>query len=152
MASNAEPDSSADRIVLHAELSAMEHLPLWIAAIAKRRSIDDRTQFAIHLCLEEAVSNIIRHGYVETAAISTITISCATSPDGCLVFTVEDNAPPFNPLTAPVMPPVEVDGEIPLGGHGIRLLRGFAGSLNYEPTLTGNRLRIGFVIELSGEP
>jgi len=147
MASNAEPDSSADRLVLPAKLSAMERLPPWIEAVAKNRSIDDRTRFAIHLCLEEAISNIIRHGHVETAAESTVTIACAASPDGQLVFTVEDNAPPFNPLAAPAMPIVDANGEIPIGGHGIRLLRNFAGSLDYEPTPTGNRLRIGFVIE-----
>lgn len=147
MASNAEPDSSADRLVLPATLSAMERLPRWIEDIAKSRSIDDRTQFAIHLCLEEAVSNSIRHGHVETAAESTVTVACAVSPDGHLVFTVEDNAPPFNPLAAPAMPIVDANGEISIGGHGIRLLRSFASSLAYEPTPSGNRLRIGFVLE-----
>jgi serine/threonine-protein kinase RsbW len=146
MASNAEPDLPADRLVLPAKLSAMERLPPWIEAIAKSTPIDDRTQFAIHLCLEEAVSNVIRHGHAETATEATVTIAYAASPDGHLVFTVEDNAPPFNPLAAPVTPIVDANGEIPIGGHGIRLLRSFAGSLDYEPIPTGNRLRIGFVM------
>ncbi len=146
MPTNAESGSPADRIVIPAELSAMECLVPWVEAIAKSRSLDDQTHFAIHLCLEEAISNVIRHGYSGAAEGATVTVDYAASPDGGLCFTVEDSAPPFNPLTAPEMPLLDADGEYPLGGRGIRLLRGFASSLDYEATPTGNRLRIGFVI------
>lgn len=144
MAQNAEPGLDACRLVLPAQLTAMERLPAWIEEVAKGRPIDDRTKFAIHLCLEEAVSNIIRHGYAGAAEESVVTISCESAPDGQLVFTIDDSAPQFNPLAAPYAPLLDANGEIPVGGRGIGLLRGFAGSLEYEPTAKGNRLRIGF--------
>lgn len=147
MAPNAEPGLTAYPLVLPARLSAMERLPKWIESVLEGRSIDDHTQFAIHLCLEEVVSNVIRHGYANTAEESVVTIRCAVKPDGFLVFTIEDSAPRFNPLDSPDAPLLDADGEISIGGRGIRLLRGFAGSLDYEPTATGNRLRIGFPVK-----
>ena len=36
------------------------------------------------------------------------------------------------------------DEEIRIGGQGLRLLRGFAHTLEYEQTAKGNRLRIEF--------
>ncbi len=62
-------------------------------------SIPAETQFAIQLCLEEALSNIIRHGYRDQPN-QPITVDCATTrrlPQE-LVFTIEDQAPPFDPL------------------------------------------------------
>ncbi len=56
------------------------------------------TQFAIQLCLEEALSNIIRHGHRGQPNLP-ITVDC-TTPAGTqeVVFTIEDHAPPFDPL------------------------------------------------------
>lgn len=125
----------------------MECLPAWIEQVAKDWAVDDRTHYAIHLCLEEAISNVIRHGYASGTDNSEITVCCSESPDGQLMFTVEDGAAPFNPLTAPTAPLLDEDGEIPVGGRGLTLLRGFADSLSYEPLANGNRLRIGFAIK-----
>jgi anti-sigma regulatory factor (Ser/Thr protein kinase) len=147
MAPNAEPGLDVCRLELPAKLSAMDRLPEWIEGVLQGRSIDDRMQFAIHLCLEEAVSNIIRHGYAGDGEQAVVTIGCVAMPGGQLVFTIEDSAPRFNPLDAPDTPLLDADGEIPVGGRGIRLLRGFAGSLDYEATTTGNRLRIGFPVK-----
>jgi hypothetical protein len=42
-------------------------------------------------------------------------------------------------------PPVsDTREDIPLGGHGIHLLKEFADALDYEPTPNGNRLTIRF--------
>jgi serine/threonine-protein kinase RsbW len=65
---------------------------------------------------------------------------------GELVFTIEDHAPPFDPLAEPDdghPVPQSID-QIPVGGQGIRLLRRFAGSLAYERVAGVNRLRIAF--------
>lgn len=143
-----EGDPTSDHIVLGANLAEMSRLPEWIAALAVSYSIAEDRRFAIHLCLEEAVSNIIRHGYADGAAgreaVPTVTIACTQNAARELVFTIDDTAAPFNPLTAPEPPLLDADGEIALGGRGLRLLRSFADSLEYERAATGNRLRIGF--------
>jgi anti-sigma regulatory factor (Ser/Thr protein kinase) len=143
MAANAEPVSVA-QIAISADLAELQRVSLWADAIASERSLQENTRFAIHLCLEEAVSNIIRHGCSGSAQPTAITIDCIESAEGGLVFIIEDSTAHFNPLLALPAPLLDADGQIPLGGRGIGLLRAFAGSLDYEPTATGNRLRIGF--------
>jgi anti-sigma regulatory factor (Ser/Thr protein kinase) len=65
---------------------------------------------------------------------------------GYFVLIVDDEAPRFNPLESPELPLVSPceDGEVRIGGQGIRLLRQFADTLHYESTPTGNQLRMGF--------
>ncbi len=137
------PGQGIDRIILKGTLAETSRLSEWVQSLAARYCVDDELQFAIHLCLEEAVSNIIRHGYAPDSA-EPVTIEFSRPREGLLVFTVEDFAPPFNPLLAPEMPQVDAAGEPAIGGRGIRLLRAFAHTLEHERTAAGNRLRIGF--------
>jgi anti-sigma regulatory factor (Ser/Thr protein kinase) len=132
-----------DRIVLRSSLSEISRVFTWVEALASRYAIVESIRFAIHLCLEEALSNVIRHGYARQAGYS-ITVLFAVSGEGDFVFAIEDDAPAFNPLETPVLPKLDEQGEARIGGHGIRLIRGFADTLEYESTPTGNRLHIGF--------
>ena len=137
-----------DRIVLSSDLSEMNQVFPWIDALASQYEIAESIQFAINLCLEEAVSNVIRHGYANQSG-RFIAVRFAVSTEGNVVFTIDDDAPQFNPLEAPTLPPFDEQGETRIGGHGVRLLREFADILEYEPTSTGNRLHIGFSKNIS---
>ena len=145
------PGAVIDRIVLRGALSETSPLSEWVQHLAVRYCIEDELQFAIRLCLEEVVSNIIRHGYAPDAT-EPMTIEFSRPREGQLVFTVEDLAPPFNPLLAPEMPLLDTGGELAIGGRGIRLLRAFAHTLEHDCTATGNRLRIGFRDARTGVP
>ena len=98
----------------------------------------------MNLCLEEVLSNIIRHGYSGKPDHS-IAVRFTSPREDYFVFVVEDEAPPFNPVdvtgVAAALSSLE---EIRIGGQGIRLLRRFADALEYQATPTGNRLSIGF--------
>jgi serine/threonine-protein kinase RsbW len=142
------PGQVIDRIVLRAALSETARLSVWARNLVAHYCADQQLQFAIHLCLEEAVSNIIRHGYAPDTA-EPVTIEFSRPRQGQLVFTIEDFAPPFNPLLAPEMPLVDTGGELAIGGRGIRLLRAFAHTLQHEHLAGGNRLRIGFTDSLA---
>ena len=134
-----------DQLVLRSKLSDMERLSPWIDGIASTFGLEDRLRFAIRLCLEEAVSNVIRHGYANKEG-ELITVHCAECGDDQIVFTVEDDAAPFNPFEVAELPGIGSQDTEQSGGQGIRLLRGFADTLEYEPKPGGNRLRIGFCI------
>lgn len=136
-------DQTQDRLSLRSQLSQMSQLPAWIEGLAARHGIPADVQFAIDLCLEEALSNVIRHGYAGMDDRS-VNVHFSTPRDGFFQFIIEDEAPLFNPLDAPELPALTPDGDSRIGGQGIRFLRHFADSLEYEPTPTGNRLSIGF--------
>jgi len=65
--------------------------------LASRHAIPENIGFAIDLCLEEAVSNIIRHGYRGDSDGSEI-VRFTTPKQELFVFIVEDDAQHFNPL------------------------------------------------------
>jgi anti-sigma regulatory factor (Ser/Thr protein kinase) len=135
-----EKDPSEGRLLLRSQLSDLAQLPPWIESLASRHSIPENVEYAIDLCLEEAVSNIIRHGYGNNAAGSVLVRFTMPGPD-LFVFTIEDEAQPFNPLNAP--PPAPC-AQVRVGGQGIHFLRRFADDLGYEPMPSGNRLKIVF--------
>jgi anti-sigma regulatory factor (Ser/Thr protein kinase) len=136
-------DTTEERLILRSRLSELARLPGWIERLASRHAISANTQFAMNLCLEEVLSNIIRHGYSGKPDHS-IAVHFASPRKDYFVIIVEDDAPPFNPLAAPELPALSSLGEIRIGGQGIRLLRRFADALEYQATPTGNRLSIGF--------
>jgi serine/threonine-protein kinase RsbW len=137
--------NTPDQLPLRAKLSDIAQLPPWIESLASHHAIPVEVQFAIELCLEEAVSNIIRHGYGGNTDCPVIVRFTIPQP-GCFDFAVDDEAPLFNPLHVIDMPESNPNGEIRIGGQGVRLLRRFANSLTYEPTSTGNRLTLSFSV------
>lgn len=132
-----------DRLILASRLSEISKVVKWVEDLASRYAISDRIQLSINLCLEEALSNVIRHGYGE-AAERAICIEFTMPQLAFFVFTVEDEAPRFNPLDGPELSALHPDQEFRVGGQGIRLLRRSADLLEYEATPVGNRLRMGF--------
>jgi serine/threonine-protein kinase RsbW len=139
-------EQTQDHLALRSRLSDMVQLPVWIEGLAARYGIPANVQFAIDLCLEEALSNVIRHGYAGADDRSVIVRFTMPVP-GYFKFVIEDEAPRFNPLDAPELPALSPSEEGRAGGQGIRFLRHFANALEYEPTATGNRLSIGFSTE-----
>ena len=136
------PHQSAETLVLDSDLVAMSRLPEWVDAVAVKHGLPEKTRFAAQLCLEESVSNSIRHGYSGKPG-SQVRIHFDGSASQGWVFAVEDDAPHFNPL-AQSMPPAISPDSFSVGGQGIRLMRAFATSLTYKQTATGNRLEISF--------
>jgi serine/threonine-protein kinase RsbW len=139
---------SGPRITIQSRLQDLALLWPWAESIAEGFAAPPTTRFAMHLCLEEALSNIIRHGYSGEPG-RPVTVQSESGPTE-LVFVIEDEAPPFNPLEDARQEEVSdpsAASEIPLGGQGIRFMRKFAGSLDYQRLPTGNVLTMSFPIE-----
>ena len=131
------------RLSLTSSLPELAKISPWLGELATELDIPGETRFAIELCLEEALSNIVRHGYRSEPG-HTMTVDCSTD-DGSVVFIVEDHAPPFEP-TEPGEAEIEHLNTITPGGQGIRLLYRFAGSVKYERLSDGNRMILGFAL------
>jgi anti-sigma regulatory factor (Ser/Thr protein kinase) len=141
-------NTNGERLDLQSRMSDLAQVPSWIERLASHHSIPANTQFAMNLCLEEVLSNIIRHGYVGRPDHS-IGIRFTSPRENYFVLVVEDQAPPFNPVAAPELPPISGREDASVGGQGIRLLRRFADALEYQATPTGNRLTISFTASSS---
>jgi serine/threonine-protein kinase RsbW len=136
---------SESQLTIQSRLEDLALLWPWVETLANEHAVPPATRFAIHLCLEEALSNVIRHGYKGQPG-RPITVAFASEPDQ-LAFSVEDQAPAFDPLAPSAVAELPAPGpgnEIPLGGQGIRLMRKFAQTLHYQRLAYGNRLTMTF--------
>ena len=129
------------RLSLTSSLSDLERINPWIGELAGEYKIPGQTRFSIELCLEEVLSNIVRHGYRGEPG-HTVTIDFAQA-EGSLAFIVTDHASPFEPMEPADVVPESLDTITP-GGQGIRLLYRFASSVEYRRLADGNQLTIRF--------
>jgi serine/threonine-protein kinase RsbW len=139
-------DANTDRecLTLDSKLSEITRVPPWLESLAALHAIPSRTQFAMDLCLEEVLSNIIRHGYGGESGHE-IVIRYQTHRNGLFTFVVDDEAPLFNPLAVPRPPVPRSLEDVSRGGQGIHLLKQSADAIEYEPRSSGNRLTISFI-------
>jgi Anti-sigma regulatory factor (Ser/Thr protein kinase) len=90
---------------------------------------DDR--MALQLVLEEAVTNVINHGYADGQGHEfTVTLQLADEGRVCAVVT--DDAAPYDPLTRP---PVDVEASLEdrqVGGLGVHLMKRLTQHAHYE--------------------
>jgi serine/threonine-protein kinase RsbW len=138
--------SSADatrceRLSLQGRLADLTLVPPWVAYLASAYSIPENTRYAMDLCLEELLSNIIRHGYRDEFS-RPIIVHYSTVQD-LFLLVIDDEAPPFNPLLWKESLEESLSGTR-IGGFGLNLVRNFARTVEYERTPMGNRLTLTF--------
>ena len=142
-------DEPQDHLDLDSRLAELSRVQRWVEALANRHGFAEPTRFAINLCLEEALANVILHGYRNEPGHPVSIHSWVSG--GILYFTIEDKAPPFVPVNPGLQKtsaqPASLESIEP-GGNGIRLLYRFAGTVDYERRSDANRLTIGFPLGL----
>ena len=130
---------STDALLLHRDLAELERLAVWIEGWAMPPNLS----FAIQVCLEEAVANIIM--YSTTIDDHLEIVVEVERRDQTLVARIEDNGSAFDPTQVP-RPPVPASlAEAQVGNLGIHLMRSFASGLHYERRDSRNRLTMQFV-------
>ena len=86
---------------------------------------------SFHLALEEAVTNVIHHGYVDGQAHE-FTVTLAADPAGRVTAVVSDDAPAFDPVARPPVDTSRPLEERPIGGLGVHLIKNLMDSVRYE--------------------
>ncbi len=114
-------------------LSRLGH---WVDQVSAALALGSAADYALRLCLEEAVANIVMHGGPPDGA-AWVTLELRT--DGVsLQVTIEDTCPAFDPASERTPEPT---GNRP-GGHGIRLMRQYADDVSYRRVDGINRLTL----------
>jgi anti-sigma regulatory factor (Ser/Thr protein kinase) len=125
-------------LTLDSSLAEVAVLAEALERFGTKHALALETRSTVNVVLEELVTNIIKYGYQGQPG-QAIYVEIALRP-GVLVLSVEDNAPPFNPLLAP-----EPDLKVPLhqrkpGGVGLHLVRKLMDHLDYQRTGGKNKL------------
>jgi serine/threonine-protein kinase RsbW len=130
------------RLVLRNDLAELERLARWIEERV-RQEVSPDVSFALQLCLEEAVANVIMYGAVDNNGLE---IVVDLERDGrTLVARVEDSGRRFDPTRVPPPKRATSLAEAKVGDLGIHLVRSFASGMDYERRNGRNRLTLRFV-------
>jgi anti-sigma regulatory factor (Ser/Thr protein kinase) len=132
---------NAKRLVLRNDLAELERLAGWIEDWSQHGVSPDKS-FAIQLCLEEAVANVMMYRAANDDRVE-IAVELERSGD-TLVARIEDTGPYFDP-TQVGSPPVAPSLEANVDALGFHLVRSFANGMHYERRDGRNRLTLLFV-------
>lgn len=124
-------------------MAGIRRVGAWVDELAILLNLSSETEYALRLCLEEAVTNIVNHATPEPGAEpapDTVALHLLVNAS-TLRLAIEDRCSAFNPLDAPLPAP---DTQAPEGegGLGIPLLRRHADKVSWERVGATNRLTI----------
>jgi anti-sigma regulatory factor (Ser/Thr protein kinase) len=129
-------------LTLQNEVPEIARLTLWLCNLTERLHLTARTAYAIQLCIEEAVTNVVSYAFPPGSAHE---IQIALWQEGeTFVAEVVDDGKPFDPRlyeVAAAPPDLETSR---VGGLGIKLIRSFAERIDYQRADSTNRLRLSF--------
>ena len=134
-------------------ISEIQSAASWLESIAAELALPGPQAFAMQVCLEELMSNILRHGRGSSSSylpkmdpahplLVSVTVEALLDR---VTMTVEDNGQPFNVAQAPAKAIDRPLDQVQPGGLGIQLIKNFATSLSYTRTETGNRVIVEFM-------
>lgn len=129
-------DLEVERTVL-----GVRRVGAWVDELAILLNLSGETEYALRLCLEESVTNIVHHALPEPGVERDVVTLRLLADSGHLRLTIEDGCGSFNPLAAPVPEPSD-PGPQGEGGLGIALLRRHADEVTWERAGMINRLAI----------
>ena len=136
------PSLDASRLVLHSEVTELDRLAGWIEGWTRRGALSPDVSFAMALCLEEAVANVIMYGGTGDDRLE-ITVEVEHNA-GTSVVRIEDNGRQFDPTQVPSPPVAASLEEAKIGSVGVHLMRSFASGMHYERRNDRNRLTLRF--------
>src|SRR5262245_19464896 len=114
---------NARRLLLHRDLAELERLAVWIEGWGMWE-LPASLSFAVQVCLEEAVANIIMYSAAQDDRLEIVVE--VERGDQTLIARIEDNGGAFDPTQVP-RPPVPASLAVTkVGNLGIHLMRSFA--------------------------
>ena len=124
------------------DLRAVKAASEWVEARLVSAGTGEDLRHDVHVCLEEALANLILHGHPREGD-KHIRLELTASSDGATLI-VSDRCVPYDitehvPRADPPAP-----GEIRAGGNGVTLIRAFAGRVQYSAEDDRNDLRLEF--------
>jgi anti-sigma regulatory factor (Ser/Thr protein kinase) len=129
-------------LTLRNDRAELARLMTWIDELAGQLELSPQAKYAVQLCLEEAIVNIISYAF-EPGTENEVKINvCRDGRTVCAEIT--DHGRPFDPLTQEVRQRPADLASAHIGGLGITLMRNFAATIGYQRADGMNRLTLSF--------
>jgi anti-sigma regulatory factor (Ser/Thr protein kinase) len=138
-----------ETLVVQAEMTELARIADWAERLAEALDLPASVVFAIQLCLEEAVANVVRHGHPHREPpghppeSNGIRLTLERHDDS-VTATVCDTGVAFDPCSLPPPAHAATVDEAVIGGQGVHLMRKFSQHMGYERRGGTNRLTFRF--------
>lgn len=124
--------------VFFSSLDSMERIIPWILEHLPNQDIEQKDRFKLELALEELIVNIYEHAYKKEPF--PIYILLEKKQKG-LFCEIRDVGPEFDLVASETAKPLQEQGQITVGGHGIRLIKAALKNIRYSYENKMNVLR-----------
>jgi serine/threonine-protein kinase RsbW len=133
-------------MVMRNDSGELGKLTQWIVAACAAAQIPEKTSFAIQLCLDEAVANILQHGLhrIENGSRASVIAASLERNASDAVLAIEDDGEAFDPTGVAPPAPARTLELLPVGGLGIHFMRRYSSRMEYSRSGGRNRLRLTF--------
>ena len=121
---------------LRAGMAELPRLTAWLDRQVAALGLSGRPEYALRLCVEELVANVLLH-----AGATGLSLSLAAPP---LTLTLEDDGAGFDPTRVAAPAPANQLAEASVGGRGLALARRYSGRWAYARAAGLNRLTVEF--------
>ena len=128
------------RLVIDSQLSEIRRASELVDQFTARHGLADEDANAIHVVVDEILSNSIRHG-LAGAATHAIALTLELS-EGEIVVEVEDDGVAYDPTQAPAPVLAGTIAQRQVGGLGMAFVRSLTDSIEYRRVEGRNRLRL----------
>jgi anti-sigma regulatory factor (Ser/Thr protein kinase) len=126
------------RLVIDSQLSEIRRASALVDEFKARHGLADEDTNAIHVVLDEILSNSIRHGLAGVASHAiAVTLELA---EGEIVIAVEDDGVAYDPTQAPAPVLTGTLEERTEGGLGLTFVRALTDAIEYRRIDGRNRL------------
>lgn len=122
--------SETMQVTLKNDLGELERLNMMFEDFGAQHNLQVQEQYAVYLCLEELVTNIINYAWPE-GGDHEFEVQVAVD-DEFIKVRVEDNGFPFNPAEFPEPDLTKPSSQRSIGGLGIHLVRQNTNEMFYQ--------------------
>jgi len=116
-------------MIIGSDIAEIPEVSAWLEEVMRVAGFTEEAILDTQLAVEEAITNVIVHGYKEPGG--EVVITCHVNSDRVEVE-IADTAPRFDPLSMPVP---DLDGSIEerrIGGLGVFLIRQVMDGVSYR--------------------
>ena len=116
-------------ITIGSDIAEIPEVSAWLEEVMQASGFSEEAILDTQLAVEEAITNVIVHGYKKPGG--EVSITCHISSD-CLEVEIADTAPRFDPLSIPE-PNIESSiDQRSIGGLGVFLIRQVMDGVSYR--------------------
>jgi anti-sigma regulatory factor (Ser/Thr protein kinase) len=119
------------QIDLRNDMAELDRMADFARDIGETQGLSADQRFALELCLEEAVTNIIMHGGLKDKKEPHIRVTLISGAPS-LTICLEDDARPFDPTSVPPPEAAASLEEARIGGAGLPLMHKLTTEMSYQ--------------------